>query len=1512
MSYVDSIKKISPLSLDDIIKTAKQHVPDAYRCAPWNYPGLNHGTALLQNEEQLCCYLSAYGDMHKGKLRGALSHFPFKKLDKNLEIIDWGCGQGLASVYMIDCLRYFGFVNKLKKVTLIEPSSTALSRAKVNVIQAIGEEDVYVEALNCYLPSIDVKQKDHALGGLHIEEPICIHFFSNILDIPEIDLKELSLLVSSSGYRHYFVCVGPVNFGNDRLSSFPRYFNIHPNDTFVDFKSAQYRQLPNGKWYSCIAKGFQIVREEGKPFLVPLSYYPPKQFHGAFRLDVIESIDKTNPNSQRYWNEKSSFEVLAPFDIGASIYEDIDPILAVLSNIVTRGLPTKCSPYIEDKLNELFDFSELTEEYGTIRYKAKSKMPLPNEQLLREIPIAIARIEKVIIEAVLTNRISLSKEEWNVVVKENDVPCSAIAFADLAQMYNHLTALTADFQDKRFPKVNLHIISKEYASSPLHLDSKAFANCKQADREKNYDMVIDFSLHDKVDAVNVNFSEFKSLNDCYFNVRSSACSYTPREIYTTDRIIYQPLTMVNENGGHSVIKKSEKHLVYFLQLLFRKKGFRAGQLPILNRALQIKSVIGLLPTGGGKSLTYQMAAMLQPGVTIIIDPLKSLMQDQYDGLITAGIDCCTYINSELEASERAAHELMLESSQVIFTFMSPERLCIYEFRERLQNMENLHVYFSYGVIDEVHCVSEWGQDFRFSYLHLGRNLYSYVKAKNGSISLFGLTATASFDVLSDVERELSGNGAFALEPDTIVRYENSNRLELQYKVEKIEVEYKNDSSYNPTGSLATLGKAVNIGDTFSVNDQKAQFLYNYIKKIPSYVQELQTEESIRRILSRFEERENLEDLEGSQLYVDMPDNFYEKKEDYKQAGIIFCPHVNSTGISVNVNSQNLSRLCEVGTFSGSDKDGDIQGNDSMEYMKKFRENKLPLMVATKAFGMGIDKPNVRFTINMNYSSSLESFVQEAGRAGRDRKMALSIILISDYVLYRISDRCQNSTYPITIIKNKWFKENDLREILDHYKVHVNESDFDICTPLTDIVRLKCNTDNTCNASGQEVKDKEGNTKRQYWKCIPQCSRYKTCSLKYIDKDMQRKWFYIEDLKRYLAQNNIRVPKENLEYQGADYNTVMYFFDNNFKGEFEEKKKMNYLLSEVDLEYFIGNDKKDKPGNHIQAKGFLSTVLSSSPGTEVVSIISYQDDSYADIAKAIYRMCIIGLVDDFTQDYATQSFRILSTRKKNGSYYERLKEFLMRYYSEERAENEVEKASVRKGQNEIHKCLGYLTEFIYDKVALKRKRAIDDIRNFCNVGIDTTSGKNWLEINEDLKDEIYYYFNSKYAREGYKTDNDEDFSLLDETERGKVSSTDILFKFMRVVDADVMGVSGSPKDSVKHLQGAVRLIRRGIADTNATLSMLNAFCLIALRVNDNQHLMQELDKSYIEGYQSLKEEIKDYDVFFNCIRRFKDELNNHNRNLASTSDIEHLNELDMIAELTDHDAWIERFTNNYTK
>lgn len=1504
MSYSSTIKTYTPLTFDDIIRTARQYVPDTYKHCPWRYPGLEHGTALLENEDQLCCYLSAYGEMHKGKLECAIKRFPFKNIDSNYEIIDWGCGQGIASIYMIDCLRKHGLLNRLQKVSLIEPSKTALKRAKLNVSLAT-ENDVFIEDLNYLLPANVIPSNGETLNGIHVEEEICIHLFSNILDIPNINLKELAYMVSSSGYRHYFLCVGPLNFGNERIESFLRYFELKNSDIFVNVKEAQYRQLLNGKWYGCIAKGFQIIREEGKPFLVPLSYYPPKQFFAAYRLDVIEERDRVS--STFNWNLNSAFEILAPFDIGASIYEDIDPILAVLSNIITRGLPTKCSPFIENELNAVFNISEKTSKYGTIKYKNNGTDIVKDEKLLREIPIGVARIEKVIIEAILTGHISLDSETWNVVVKENDVPCSALAFAELKMMYNHLSSMSRDFSERRFPEVTLHIISEHFKDSCLHGDNNVYSSSKQIDKQIEYDMVIDFAISETVDAANVQFSEFKAKNDCYFNVRSSKYIYSRRDIYTTDRITYKPITFINANGNHEEINEIEEHLKFFLQLLFRKEGFRPGQLPILNRALQNKGVIGLLPTGGGKSLTYQMAAMLQPGITVIIDPLKSLMEDQYDGLIAAGIDCCTYINSELDATTKAEHELLMETSQVIFTFMSPERLCIFEFRERLQNMHDLNVYFSYGVIDEVHCVSEWGQDFRFSYLHLGRNLYSYVRGKNAPISLFGLTATASFDVLSDVERELSGNGAFELDPETIVRYENSNRLELQYKVEKIEVEYKEDKYYDKNGYLEQYPKPVNIGDVWSTHKQKCNFLKTYIDKVPQYIRELQSKESIKRILNRFQERESLEELDGSHLLVDMPDDYYYPKASYDQAGIIFCPHVNASGISVSVNAAELSDICKVGTFSGSAQDGATQGNESMKNMRRFRDNELPIMVATKAFGMGIDKPNVRFTVNMNYSSSLESYVQEAGRAGRDRKLALSTIFISNYNLARVNSKCTVSQFPIGIIKNRWFKEEDLLKILRDHNIELGAGQIDYCNPLSDIVRLKCNTDNTNDQNGEPVVDKDGNPIKQTWKCSLQCSKYKKCQLRYVDKSY-RGWQYHKDLEDYLRTNDIRIPKENIEYQGADYNTVMYFFDNNFKGEFEEKKKMHYLLSEIELEYFYGNDKKDKPSEHLMAKGFMETVLNSKVGTEVVSIISYAEESYADIAKAIYRMCVIGLIDDFTQDYGKKVFRILSTRKKNGSYYNRLKEFLMRYYSEERAENEVEKASVRKGFNEIHKCLGYLTEFIYDKVALKRKRAIDDMRNFCLIGIDDS--KDWKEINEDLKDEIYYYFNSKYAREGYKTDNDEPFSLLDDTDRAKISSFDILYKYMRVIDSDVIGVSGSPKDNIKHLHGAVRLIRRSETETNPVLSLLNVFCLLVLKVGNNKNMMHDLEKSYIEGYLAFKKQTKDFDEFYNGIKIFKQLLNEKSRNVASRKDLKLFEELELNAVLSEHLNWTENFANMY--
>ncbi len=357
-------------------------------------------------------------------------------------------------------------------------------------------------------------------------------------------------------------------------------------------------------------------------------------------------------------------------------------------------------------------------------------------------------------------------------------------------MFNHLAALSADYENLRFPEVELTVINQSFADSPLHLGlCTVYSEISPAEAALQYDLVIDIAIREYCDAEHVVFSEFQHVrNACYFNVRSSKEVYADRVFYTSSRIDYRPLTRRNAQGGYDTITETAGHLRYFLQLLFRKRDFRDGQLPILNRALQLQPVIGLLPTGGGKSLTYQLAALLQPGITLVIDPLVSLMKDQNDGLKSNGIDACAVINSSQSEDEKKKNQIRMQESKALVVFLSPERLSIDRFRRSLSAMHSAGVYFAYGVIDEVHCVSEWGHDFRPSYLHLGRNLVEYVRPKKTGnenrdrLSLFGLTATASFDVLADVERELSGDGAFPLTADSTVRYENTNRLELQYRV----------------------------------------------------------------------------------------------------------------------------------------------------------------------------------------------------------------------------------------------------------------------------------------------------------------------------------------------------------------------------------------------------------------------------------------------------------------------------------------------------------------------------------------------------------------------------------------------------------------------------------------------------------------------------------------------------------------------------------------------------------
>lgn len=1371
MSYADDIQKQYHLSFNGIVGISRSYVPDRFKSCPWHYTdgqgrGLNHGTAVLETEEQCCAYMSAYGPMHHHKLMRALDEkeFPYSDLTDGVEIYDWGCGQGIGTMAVIEKLRQHNMLGKLRKVVLEEPSDVARDRAILHVKKALEDYHADVVAVSKYLPS-DYGDNSNSITSINVEQPIAIHIFSNILDIEAVSLKGVSKMITSSGKKHIVLCIGPANRNESRLYAFRNYFLEKHIHLFTDFRDTNFGHHPNKHSYGCLISSFSFCLSPASEILHKFKYFAPIQYFASY-TDKITS----------YSLAQGAFEILAPFDMTA--HKNLCPVYALMSNLISRGCPTLASKRVLDYVSAMTD-----------ERKAKNLN-------------AVARIQKTLIEAIISERLDINKQEWSILVIEDKTSVAKISIEDFSETYHNLIALTNDYDEMVLPR--LSVSTKKNASS-----------------KKKYDAVIDVSIDQPCNAKDVSFSDFKASNDCYFIVRSSERVYADRILYTTERISYKPLVERNSQGVYNRIEENCSKLRYFLNLIFRKEDFRPGQLPILNRALQLKSVIGLLPTGGGKSLTYQLAAMLQPAVTLVVDPLKGLMKDQYDGLLNTGIDCISYINSDITKNfkEGRRRELALTGSQVQIMFLSPERLSIHRFRNVLRSMRESGVYFAYGVIDEVHCVSEWGHDFRLAYLHLGRNLFNYVlpkkvEGKDNHISLFGLTATASFDVLADVQRELSGTNAFSLEEDATVRYENTNRLELQYNV--VEVDAKDAN------------KAWGVGDI------KEKKLLEVINDATQKIVDIQDNSAVKYIKERFIERENLIDpaivnkIQDAKLDVDVENGWY-KQTNTDTAGIVFCIRASEkTNLSVPSVEATLREkgLSSISTF---------KGGDDTEYQDAFLKGKTCMMVATKAFGMGIDKSNVRMTFHLNYPGSLESFVQEAGRAGRDKKMALATIMYSPkkfWVKNVKTDKWQD--FSADYINNKFFYDsNFLGEAFELYvmellinKLHVkisNEEFYGIDKP--------------CIANSQGI--------------VKFIKRYNKGQILTYYISYKENEQILDEYNQYLYANQMPV-----------FNTL--------------------------------NAKKLKTN-----RGFSY-------------IRDYGSAVYKDaIQKAIYRMCIIGLIDDFTEDYSEQTFRITTVCQEDTEYYERLSSYYRKYYSTERVESMMaEVRTLAKTEGVIMACLKHLTSFIYKSIAEKRARGILDMEQFCNLAI--SSKQDWKETNEELKEFIFYYFNSKYAREGFVTYDsnlqiDVPFSLKDDTNHDdhseeEITSFDLVRKYMRVVDTEIVN-HDSQMDNIKHLQGAVRLIRRAIADMNPVLNLLNVFCILYLGQETNEMLEDELYDDYKAVFIQYMDQGR-----WDLIEEFTQLLVRH----EALKDKEYINKIQLAIQLEEHAKEISNFYNKYTE
>ena len=369
--------------------------------------------------------------------------------------------------------------------------------------------------------------------------------------------------------------------------------------------------------------------------------------------------------------------------------------------------------------------------------------------------------------------------------------------------------------------------------------------------------------------------------------------------------------------------------------------FREGQTRAVARVLTGGDSCVLLPTGHGKTLIYQLAMLLRPGITLVVAPLVSLINDQERRFLDLGIDRTLAIHGGRTGTGGEADSVLKATRQgdAIVLLISPERLQIESFRNALAQALRSRL-VGLAVVDEAHCVSEWGHDFRTSYLRLGRNLRRWCAGPGGPPPLLGLTGTASTGVLRDVLRELDIDPT---DPEAVQRPRSFDRENLSYSILRAD----NDDEFEV---LRTALTSV-IPDGLKVE---------------------------------------LADLAGTRGQCPI-------------GGLVFVPWTSSTYGVVEVHDQIRTWFDELGldatidVYSGGAPTGrsaSTWDDEKAETARRFQADELAILVTTKAFGMGIDKPNIRWTAHLGMPSSIEAFAQEAGRAGRDKSLQAHCVLVS--------------------------------------------------------------------------------------------------------------------------------------------------------------------------------------------------------------------------------------------------------------------------------------------------------------------------------------------------------------------------------------------------------------------------------------------------------------------------------------------------------------------------------------
>jgi superfamily II DNA helicase RecQ len=1041
--------------------------------------------------------------------------------------------------------------------------------------------------------------------------------------------------------------------------------------------------------------------------LIDISNENFKQTNFDFTVELPYNI---NDNKGLTITVKSPKELLEEdFLAKEQLYEKLDKIKwknnATISEL-NQNDQNEWQKIIDFTFDDFFDI--LRKNYTSPLYKNEFGL---NAMQIALTPLAIARIQKTILNYILSGDLNLNSKTWKIAIIERDVPAAFLAIEDLEQTFNKLFELEG--KNRKLPKIELAIFyTPEFEDAELNiLYQGRILPLEKFDPTEKFDLLIDLSI---LLRTNSDFDNIKTNASHFAKIRSANFVKLNSKFITTEKINYKLnfFDKTNKSDNEKQLEnKTLENLNFFVKYFFRKNKLSYLQFKFLVKILNNKNSLCVVPPKEKKDFLYKIAVLLQPGISLIITPLMSALKFQFDNLGEHYIDAASYFSPYTEKifDKNLALE-KISTAKSLFNYITPDRLHLTEYRKILKQTIDKNIHFSYIVIDEVHCASEWSHDFRALYGTIPSSL-NKIFGQDNIPALCCLTEIASYDTAEDLKHLFNiDNNAYA---KAEINFRN-----LNLNIHKVDYNHEEDTEkeYIQHYLLSKFEKTKEIiQDRTVVISSQPNTLANHLGTDKTAVFEGTIGDRLKTIST----------LKSRKSYKQMLD-FNNEKYNYLSGTF-------SLGIGTYFNSNNLI-FCDIPTSV----EMFIQTISKLNDKEKLQIN---LVFSDQKFfrtKYEIDFDEHGKLIEKQFSE--EIFIENYTRQKNFDKLYSN----AKKKLLIINELMNNVTYPSESVSQMlirrvrysfdlWIKLES-QPIENPTKLYVYDS-FDDNLGYIDLE--KNSIVNLASASKAQLSQK-----------ILSFIKY---DIDHIVANGLEIFDILNDEIKQDANPGINNIWANLKKNEQTSLTVEFYNDsfsqikNILIQEFNIKANLNQIIeiyeTSSDIDEFKENFKKIFSLDKIQYKKINLQIQN----------LFWNFRNFFDTADAIYRLFSVGIVEDFYIDYQNQLFTLLIKKKDDSELLNKIYKRISDFVSKNQAIKVFEEIPKSFGKTMLEKSVNFFEKFINKNAYKKREQSFDEIIELIY---------KFQQEPDKIKNNLSNYFSARYIGKIEKINIDKNLNFID--------------------------------------------------------------------------------------------------------------------------------------------------------